>query len=144
MAAKAKQEFSAGGVVYKKTNSQIKWLLCKHSGYHKWVLPKGIIEKGEKSEQTAVREVKEETGVKAKIIAKITKPETYIYQQNGILIFKKVVYFLMKYVSGATKDHCWEMEAVKWLPYPKALAKLQFGGAKEILQEAKKLLGEVA
>jgi 8-oxo-dGTP pyrophosphatase MutT (NUDIX family) len=70
--AEAKQEHSAGGVVYKKftVNSEqltVKYLLGKHSGYHKWVLPKGLIEAGETPEQTAVREVLEEMGVRAKI-----------------------------------------------------------------------------
>ncbi len=75
-----KREFSSGGVVYKKRQAftqkggqasvkcQVKFLLGKHSGYHKWVLPKGLIEKGEKSWQTAIRETEEEMGVKTKLV----------------------------------------------------------------------------
>jgi len=68
-----KEEFSAGGVVFKKFQIsnfkfQIKYLLGKHSGYHKWVLPKGLIEKGETSEETAVREIEEEMGIVAKVV----------------------------------------------------------------------------
>src|SRR3989304_7357914 len=76
-----KREFSAGGVVYRnpqtplrqhsgQANSkfQIKWLIGKHSGYHKWVLPKGLIEKGEQGWETALREVEEEMGVKARLV----------------------------------------------------------------------------
>jgi 8-oxo-dGTP pyrophosphatase MutT (NUDIX family) len=48
----------------------MKYLLGKHSGYHKWVLPKGMIEAGETPEETAVREVKEEMGVEARIVRK--------------------------------------------------------------------------
>lgn len=79
-----KQEFSAGGVVFKKIKIKRKFkivfLLGKHSGYHKWVLPKGLIEKGETPKQTAVRETEEEVGVKTKIIGeKIIHQETYFY-----------------------------------------------------------------
>lgn len=64
-----KREFSSGGSVYKKfEDGSVKWLVGKHSGYHKWVLPKGLIEPGEKGRETAVRETKEEMGVTAKII----------------------------------------------------------------------------
>lgn len=68
-----KKEFSSGGVVYKRQETrdkqqQLVWLLGKHSGYHKWVLPKGRIEGGEDEIETAVRETKEELGVTAKVI----------------------------------------------------------------------------
>jgi len=68
-----KQEYSAGGVVYQKfqipnSKYQIKWLIGKHSGYHKWVLPKGLIEEGERGMEAAVRETEEEMGVKARVI----------------------------------------------------------------------------
>lgn len=81
---KTKREFSAGGCVYKKVKSQkskgkseeyaghdevkIVWLVGKHSGYHKWVLPKGFIEEGETARETAVRETEEEMGVVGKIV----------------------------------------------------------------------------
>jgi 8-oxo-dGTP pyrophosphatase MutT (NUDIX family) len=68
-----REEYSAGGVVYKKFTAgsgqwTVKWLLGKHGGYHKWVLPKGMIEAGETEKETALREVKEETGVEARIV----------------------------------------------------------------------------
>lgn len=70
-----KREFSAGGVVFKKfqisnDKLQIKWLIGKHSGYHKWVLPKGLIEKGERGIETAIREVEEEMGIRAAVVGK--------------------------------------------------------------------------
>jgi 8-oxo-dGTP pyrophosphatase MutT (NUDIX family) len=71
-----RREFSSGGCVYRKliteNRKQYLWLLGKHSGYHKWVLPKGMIEKGEKGIETAVRETEEEMGVKAIVVG--TKP----------------------------------------------------------------------
>ena len=116
------------------------WLVAKHSGYHKWVLPKGLVEPGEKLEQTAVREVEEEAGIKTKIIAKIPEPEKYIYTMNGVKIFKVVTYFLMEYVSGDIKNHDFEMEEVEWLEFDEAKKRLDFSGAKAVLEKAKKLL----
>lgn len=69
-----KREFSAGGCVYRrqvtsnKEQAGVVWLVGKHSGYHKWVLPKGLIEKGERGVETAVREVEEEMGVVARVV----------------------------------------------------------------------------
>ena len=137
----SKREFSSGGAVYKKDGGQVLWLVAKHSGYHKWVLPKGLIDGGEKAEETAAREVEEECGIKTKIIAKIPEPEKYVYTMNGVRIFKLVVYFLMEYVSGDIKNHDFEMEAVEWLPYDDAYKKLNFHGAKTVLAKAGKLLG---
>jgi len=76
-----KREFSAGCVVYKKSPKGTFFLIGKHSGYHKWVLPKGLIEKGEHDWQTAIRETEEEMGVKAKLINKkpIHKVQYFFY-----------------------------------------------------------------
>jgi len=137
---KFRREFSSGGAVFKKEKGKILWLVCRHSGYHKWVLPKGLIDKGETAEQTAVREVEEECGIKTRIIAKIPEPEKYIYTMNGQKIFKLVQYFLMEYISGDIADHDFEMEAVEWLEFDKAKERLNFHGAKTVLEKAKNLL----
>jgi 8-oxo-dGTP pyrophosphatase MutT (NUDIX family) len=142
--AETKREFSAGGAVYKKDGDKVLWLVCQHSGYHKWVLPKGLIDPGEKGEETAVREVEEETGIKTKIVAKIPDPEKYVYTMNGVKIFKLVTYFLMEYASGDIANHDFEMEAVEWLPYEEAYEKLNFHGAKSVLAKAQQLLEEKA
>jgi len=138
--SKFKREFSAGGAVYKKDGDKTLWLVCKHSGYHKWVLPKGLMEEGESGPTTAEREIEEECGIKAKVIAKIPDPEKYIYTLNGQKIFKVVTYFLMEYISGDIADHDWEMEEVEWLPFDEALVRLNFHGAKQVLAKAKALL----
>ncbi len=62
------EEHSAGGVVFRKTDKGYEFLLGKHSGYHKWVLPKGLVERGETHEEAAAREVAEEVGVRARIV----------------------------------------------------------------------------
>ena len=140
-------EHSAGGIVYRQRakgqelrdkGKQIEWLICKHSGYHKWVLPKGIIETGESPEDTALREVSEEAGIKAKIINKITPDVAYKYTKNGIWVNKKVEFFLMEYASGDIKDHCWEMEEVKWVKGEEALKLLEFPTEKRVFEQVVK------
>ncbi len=160
-----KREFSAGGVVYRKLkitrprppalgeprarpgdevgkNSKLKieWLVSKHSGYKKWVFPKGLIDRGETSKDTAMREVEEETGVKARMIEKIPEEITYFYVLRGERIFKKVVYFLMEYVSGDVKNHDFEMEEVEWVSYNEAIKRLGFENDRKVLRKAKEML----
>lgn len=160
-----KREFSAGAVVYKKFDSKIKFLLGKHSGYHKWVLAKGLIEEKEQGWQTAIRETEEETGVKARIVNKkpVNKVQYFFYadlknKQNSSTrrvkkyketggkktkVFKTVSFYLAEYVSGDLKDHGWEMEDAGWFEYEKALALMAFKGEKEALEKAQKLLQDL-
>ena len=158
---KTKREYSAGGVVYKKENHKLYFLLGKHSGYHKWVLPKGLIEEGEDPKATAVRETEEEMGVKARLINK--KPIhiiTYVYfadlkkittntrrvekyqEQGGgkTKVFKTVTFYLLECVSGDPKDHGWEMEEVGWYTLKQAIKKMSFKGEIETLQKACQML----
>ena len=133
-------EHSAGGIVFRRKDKgkTTEWLVSKHSGYHKWVLPKGIIESGELPEDAALREVSEETGIKAKIVNKIMPTITYKYTKNGILVNKKVEFFLMEYASGDIKDHCWEMEEVQWVIAEEALRLLEFPTEKRVFEQAVK------
>ncbi|MBI2430770.1 MAG: NUDIX domain-containing protein [Candidatus Levybacteria bacterium] len=142
-----KFEFSAGGIVLRQAqDKKIEILVAQHSQHHGWVFPKGLIGdsgKKETKEETAVREVQEETGVWAKIIKPLT-PISYWYQFEGQKIKKTVYYFIMEYVSGDIKDHDWEMENVEWLPIEEVEKRLTYSSDKQVWQEAKKLLGEVA
>ena len=150
-----KREFSAGGVVFKKEDGLVFWLLGKHSGYHKWVLPKGKIEKGEKSQQAAVRETEEETGVKAQFVAgkPVHKESYFFYDRYGVgndgqkvsrkektKVYKTVTFYLLKYESGDPKDFGLEMEDAGWFLFDEALEKMAFSGEKEALKKAKKIL----
>lgn len=147
-----KLEFSAGGVVlrqaqdfgskpqYPKDNFEV--LVCQHSQHHGWVFPKGLIGdhvKGEKKEETALREVKEETGVAGKIIQALT-PVTYWYQFEKEKIRKTVYYFLMEYTGGDITKHDHEMENVEWLPVDKVEQKLTYKSDKDVWEQTKKLI----
>src|SRR5258708_112716 len=109
-------EFSAGGVVFKKSDGDLQILVAHHSGHHGWVFQKGLIgdhKKGETKEETAVREVEEETGIKARILKPLT-PITYWYVWEGEKRKKTVYYFLMEFVEDTGKRDD-EMEAVEWI-----------------------------
>jgi 8-oxo-dGTP pyrophosphatase MutT (NUDIX family) len=136
-------EFSAGGVVFKKEHDTLSILVAQHSQHHGWVFPKGLIGdhvKGESKEATAIREVEEETGVKAKIIEALT-PVTYWFVLDGEKIKKTVYYFIMEYVSGDITKHDFEMEDVQWLPVEEVAEKLTYKSDKQVWQEAREGLG---
>ncbi len=140
-----KFQFSAGGIVYKNQKSKIKnqkdeilILVAQHSQHHGWVFPKGLIgdKVKETKEETALREVKEETGVSAKIIKPLT-PVEYWFKFEGETIRKKVYYFLMEYVSGDTSKHDIEMEKVEWLTIDEIEERLTYPSDKKVWKEAK-------
>ncbi len=131
-------EFSAGGIVYKKTGARTFILIAQHSGHHGWVFPKGLIgdkKKGEKKEEAAIREVKEETGIDAEIIKPLL-PITYWYVWEGEKRKKTVYYFLMKSITGDTSKHDHEMETVEWIDSERTLEKLTYQNEKKVFKEA--------
>lgn len=137
-----KFEFSAGGIVFKKSNDSTFILIAQHSQHHGWVFPKGLIGdhvKGEGKEETALREVEEETGVRGKII-KLLTPAQYWYVFEGEKIKKTVYYFLMEFVSGDISKHDFEMENVEWLSGDQVENRLTYQSDKKVWQEAKKLI----
>ena len=93
----------------------------------------------ENKEQTAIREVREETGIEAKIIKALT-PVTYWFKLERELIKKTVHYFLMEYVGGDITKHDHEMENVEWLPTDKIEERLTYKSDKKVWQEALKIL----
>lgn len=138
-----KLQSSAGGIVYKKETGKVWILLARHSQYHQWVFPRGLIgdhKKGETKEETALREVKEETGAEAKIIQELP-PETYWFKLKGALIKKTVYYYLMEYISGDITKHDFEMEKVEWVASDEVEKWLTY--SKKIWEEARKIISEM-
>lgn len=133
------RQFSAGGIVFRKAGERTEVLVTQHSGHKGWAFPKGMIEKQEKSEDAAQREVEEEAGVKGKIIQRL-KPISYFFRQGEDKIFKTVTFFLMEYQSGDIKNHDWEVSEAVWLPKEKVEGRLSFKTEKQVWGEAQKFL----
>ena len=132
----AKREFSAGGIVLKREKRRLKVLLIK-DGYGKWTWPKGNIGKGESSEDAALRETNEETGLKKlRIVEKIDRIN-YFYRLHGTLIYKTVYLFLME-AKGRKKFKIQtsEIRDAKWFTPEEALETVAYKGAKETLKKA--------
>ena len=138
-----KREFSAGGCVFKREGGQILWAIIKPRlstdfPRERYQLPKGLIDGQESSEQAALREVKEETELTARIIQKIDSTKIF-YTFRGEKIFKIITYYLMEYLSGEPKEST-EVEKTMWLPLEEAKKILTHTNDKGILQKASGLL----
>jgi len=140
------REISAGGVVYKRDEEGIKFLLLKKTGARiTWVLPKGKIDKGESVEEAAQREVQEETGLSQLKIIKKLGEENYFYrsyQKEKFLVKKTVYYFLMR-TEGREKPLPQREEGFigyGWFKPESAQKKVTFLETKKIIALAQKEL----
>lgn len=137
-----KHEFSAGGIVFKKERDKLLILLAQHSYHHGWVFPKGLIGDtiaGEGKEETAIREVEEETGVVGKILQ--TLPAiNYWFVFDGEKRKKTVYYYIMECVREDITKHDHEMEAVEWLPIDEVEGRLTYKTDRKIWRKAKELI----
>jgi 8-oxo-dGTP pyrophosphatase MutT (NUDIX family) len=138
-----KAQVSAGGVVYRRTGKQTEVVLIAVGEKRRWQLPKGIVNAGENLSETAVREVKEETGIAGTLVELIDQIEYWYYGQSGSqrVRFHKIVHFyLLKFQSGSTDNHDKEVEEARWMEIDEAQALLSFKTEKEIVARAKKMI----
>lgn len=124
---------AAGGVVFRQTaKGRIKYLVAHRPAYDDWGLPKGKADKGETPEETAIREVLEETGQQCRIVAPMTTTRYRI--SSGI---KEVTWFAMRPLPaspGFSKNN--EVDEVKWLSRKKALKLLDYDNDKSLVKAA--------
>lgn len=134
------EEISAGVLIYRETKPR-QFLLLHYPAGH-WDFPKGHVEEDETAIETALRELEEETSiVKNDVELKDSFEKTidYFYKKRGDLAHKKVIYLLGESdtkeveISNEHQDYI-------WLPYKKALQKLTFRNAKNLLEKAKEEL----
>ena len=104
-----------------------------------WALPNGIIDEGEKPEQTAVREVAEETGIEARLVTKLGDIR-YVYTWAGERVFKVVSFYLLRYRRGRlgeiAPEQRIEVAEARWLPLEEASRLLAYKGEREMAEKA--------
>jgi 8-oxo-dGTP pyrophosphatase MutT (NUDIX family) len=141
-----KEHYSAGGVLADENG---KVYLIHKTSRDEWLLPKGTVEKGEKTLETAIREVREETGYN-KIRAVSNKPIlttsfSFVEPETRITVNKYVTYYLFRLEEDPSKGETTEQmvhEELKgaWFTYEEALEKLSFKELKEVLVATESLL----
>ena len=154
---------SAGGVVYRRVNGRLEAVLCgrhmftqsspkarKGAGSSpdggarekiRWSLAKGTPDAGETLEETALREVREETGLEVEIDAPIGSIEYWFTERGSKDRFHKTVHFyLMAPRGGSTDQHDPEFDVVEWFPYDEALEAIGYANEAEVLRKALALI----
>jgi 8-oxo-dGTP pyrophosphatase MutT (NUDIX family) len=137
-----KREFSAGGVLVRRLGGR--WMMAairprRDDDSVVWALPKGHIDDGEKGEETAVREVAEETGARGRSLGKLGDVK-YWFNWDGERIFKVVSFFLVRYEGGRLGDvpeefrH--EVAEARWVPLEEAAGILTYRAEKDMARKA--------
>jgi len=135
-----REAVSAGGVVYRSGPGGPEILLLETPG-GVWGLPKGTPDPGETLEQTALREVREETGLEVALEERVgTVAYQFVRPEAGERSDKQVHYWLMRPVGGHLTDHDHEHVRVDWFPLDAALQRVTFENTATILRAAATLL----
>src|SRR5919205_1790646 len=124
-------ETSYGGVVVRGDDV----LVITPTGKRVTGLPKGGPNRGETPEQTAAREVREETGITASVREPLGDVR-YWYRRGGRRVHKTVRFFLCDFVSGSTADHDHEVDDARWIPLREALETLSYPGERALIRRA--------
>ena len=136
------REISSGGIVYRRRKGVTEVALIRVR--NRWCLPKGKVEEGESLQETALREVREESGLEGKVVAKLGDI-TYWYtnktkEGETIRIFKRVYFYLVRYLRGDVSLHDDEVKEACWFPIEEAVEKLSYPTERETMRKAIALL----
>ena len=143
LASQGIKEISSGGMIYYKKNDGYYFCLILDA-YNKWTFPKGHVEKGESLEETALRELEEETGLnKLKIKKYLGETEIKVHKPNKKSFRKLIKYFLIeaqenKIIIPNTK----EIKDVRWFSKKESLDTLGYNNAKEIFNKGLKEMAQ--
>jgi bis(5'-nucleosidyl)-tetraphosphatase len=132
-------EKSCGAVIYRLEDGRRLYLLMHYEEGH-WDFPKGHVEKGETEEQTARREIAEETGITEVEFEKFFREViSYSFKRGGELVPKEVIFFAGKTHEKEVRLSD-EHTGFVWLPYQSAMKKISYRNAKEMLRKAEEKL----
>ncbi|MGB9608025.1 MAG: NUDIX hydrolase [bacterium] len=141
-----KRAESSGGIVFKKEGDKIYVVLVgvERQGEIVWGLPKGLMEKGEKPEETAQREVREEGGVNGVLVDKVGDISYwFVSKEEGVRYHKIVHFYLFKYTDGSPDNHDWEIKEARWFPIDEAIKVMAYPSEREMMEKAKELIGKL-
>lgn len=137
---RAIQEVSCGAVVWRERDGQREYLLIRHNGGH-WSFPKGHMEDNETEEQTAHREIREETGLTTDIDTGFRRIVTYA-PKSGVI--KDVIFFLARPTGGTERPQEEEIAQLGWYGYEEALNVVTFPTDTAVLAAAEEILQKKA
>jgi 8-oxo-dGTP pyrophosphatase MutT (NUDIX family) len=141
--SRVRNAIAAGGVVLRHRDGAREVVLTGRHADGTWVFPKGTPDKGEEIEDTALREVEEETGLKVRILSDIGTTD-YWFAAPGERVHKFVHFFLMEPTGGDTSAHDHEYDEVRWVSEDEARRLLSFDTYREILDRALAAAGQAA
>lgn len=142
--ARAKQEVSAGGIVYRVIDARPVFLLIRDS-YGNLGFPKGHLEKGEPPDQAALREVIEETGVDKPALRGHVDTIDWYFRFRGRLIHKICHFYLMETESDQTSPQRAEgITECQWVPFDDAFAAVSYANARHVLKRANEMVSQPA
>ncbi|HET7436568.1 MAG TPA: NUDIX hydrolase [Thermoanaerobaculia bacterium] len=132
---KVRNEHSSGGAVISQRDGALHVALIATRHKTRWGLPKGAVSEGETSEQAALREVLEETGLEARIV-KLLDTIEYFFRAGDTLIRKRVDFYLMEYVGGVLTPQLSEVDDVAWFELSQAIERASFDSERKLLEQA--------
>ncbi len=141
-------ETSAGGLVIDgidgPRDSQLAALIGRldRRGRMLWSLPKGHIELGETAEQTAIREVAEETGIRGSVLAALGRID-YWFVTDGRRVHKTVHHYLMRFSGGKLSDDDLEVAEVAWVPIHELPSRLAYADERRLARVADELIDKL-
>src|SRR5215210_710933 len=132
---KTRNEHSSGGVVLSLRDGVPHVALIATRNRARWGLPKGAVSEGETSEMAALREVREETGIEARIVKPLDTIE-YFFRAGDTLIQKRVDFYLMEYIAAELEPQLSEVDDVEWVELSAALRRASFDSERKLLEMA--------
>jgi bis(5'-nucleosidyl)-tetraphosphatase len=138
-----KEEYSAGAIIFRRTDREMEFLVIYSERNKIWGFPKGHIEEGETERDAALREISEETGLtRLKLMDTFREEDVYpaigrSEEFRGSEITKHSIYFLCETGKEEIQTDNTEITGYRWLPYSDAVEILPFGNQKNILRKAR-------